>query len=295
MKLFIKLSNKNLGFAYLDTLLSLFLSVSILGSIVVLTKLEFSDFYKAKAFFHKIYVTSKTNSILMKITRDIDSHNFKLLPIIHSSDVRYKDKTLCEISKRTDNLAKDSKSNAISYLKLDINKLLKTTHYKNNSFYLCPFFKKKVSINDIRTYLALTSDDFFEVSLNTTKDGNCYIAKINNFKSILTLDGNSNIKFIAFIPIESTYTIYLAKNKTLRYVTHKNKEIVENQPIMQNVFKINFKDSFKDNFYNLSCEIKVYENDKNEILLSEDNLLERQDIFNFVSYLNKNSNDYESI
>ena len=51
---------------------------------------------------------------------------------------------------------------------------------------------------------------------------------------------------------------------------------------------------FEDNFYNLSCNILVYENDKNEILLSEDNLLERQDIFNFISYLNSNSNEYEN-
>ena len=294
MKFFIKLNNKHLGFIYYDTLLSLFLSASILGSVIILTKLEFSDLYKAKAFFHKIYVTTKTNSILIKITNDIDSHNFKLLPIIHNNNISYKDKTLCEISKRTDELAKDSNSNAISYLKLTINNLLKTTHYKNNNFYICPFFKKKVSLNDIRTFLALTTDDFFEVSLNITKDGNCFIAKINNFKSILTFDSTSNIKFIAFIPIESTYTIYLAKNKTLRYITHKNKEIVENQPIMQNIFKINFNDSFKDNFYNLSCNILVYENDKNEILLSEDNLLERQDIFNFISYLNSNSNEYEN-
>ena len=62
---------------------------------------------------------------------------------------------------------------------------------------------------------------------------------------------------------------------------------------MQNIYKIKFKNSFKDNFYNLSCNLKIYENDKNEILISRDNLLIRQDMFNFVSYINNNDNDYE--
>lgn len=293
MRFFIRLNNKHKGFTYFDTLLSLTLSISILLSIVILTKLQFNDFYKAKEYFHKIYVTSKINLLMLKIMKDIDFHNFKILPLIHNNKVSYKDGTLSNISKRNDSLSKEIDSDAITYLKLNTNNLLKTLHYKSGSFYVCPFFKKKVSINDTRTYLALTTDDFFEVELNIVKDKNCFITKVTNTKSILTNQAPKNIKFIAFIPIESTYTIYLANNKTLRYVTHKNNEIVENQPIMQNIYKIKFKNSFKDNFYNLSCKLKIYENDKNEILISRDNLLIRQDMFNFVSYINNNDNDYE--
>lgn len=287
MNIFIKLSKHNLGFTYLETLLSVFLSASILTSIAVITKLEFSDYYLAKEFFHKIYITSKTNAILRKIIKDIDAHNFNILPKIHLNNISYSSGVLSNISKRTDELKNDTKSNAISYFKLNMENLLKTTHFQNNTFYICPYFKKSVSLNDIRTFLALTSDDYFEVSLNVTKDNKCYIAKIIDSKSILFNEAPKNIKFISFIPIESTYTIYLAKNKTLRFVTHKNNQEVENQPILQNVESINFLESVKDNFYTLSCKVKAYKKDKKEILLSLDNLLQRTLPFNFSYFLSK--------
>ena len=60
MRFFIRLNNKHKGFTYFDTLLSLTLSISILLSIVILTKLQFNDFYKAKEYFHKISPSFKT-------------------------------------------------------------------------------------------------------------------------------------------------------------------------------------------------------------------------------------------
>lgn len=292
MKSFIKSNKTQIGFTYLDTLISLFLSTSIICAMIILIKIQFNDLYNAKLFFHKIYATTKISSILKKIITDIDAHNFNLLPIIHNNKVYYKDKSLCNISTRTDELSKDNNSNAISYFQINLNDLLKTSHYSKNTFYLCPFFQKKISITDIRTFLALSTDDFFEVSLNVTKDNNCYIAKIEKTQSILTTSAPINIKYIAFIPIQSTYTIYLAENKTLRYVTHKNNEIVENQPILQNIFKINFLENIKNNFYTISCKLTVNKKDKKEIFLSRDNLLERQKLFNLISYLNNYEKDY---
>lgn len=289
-KLLIRLKHCNKGFTYLEILLSLFLSSSILASVAILTKISFNDLYYAKKFLHKIYATSKTNNILLKIIKDLDAHSFHIYPIIHSSDIRYKDNSLSEISKRKDDLAKNKNSDAITYLKLESIDLLKTNHYFKNTFYICPFFKKKTNIDAVRTFLALTSDDFFEVSLNLTKDKNCYIAKVSNSKSILTKKAPSNIKFLAFIPISSTYTIYLAQNKTLRFVTYKNNKIVENQPLMQNISNINFSHKLNNGFYTLFCKLKIYAKDKKDMLYSLDNLLARDNLFNFIAYINENKN-----
>lgn len=291
-KIFTKYNKKN-GYIYLEMLCSLFINISILGSIIILTKIQFNDLFFAKKFFHKIYTTSKIDSILRKIAKDIDSHPFFILPIIHNGNISHQDGTITTLSTRKDNLKNDNLSNAISYMDIDFENILKTKDYKGGIFYLCPFFNKTATLTNIRSFLAVSSDNFYETSLTLTKNGSCYVAKINSLASVLTQTAPKNIKFIFFIPIESTYTIYLAENKTLRFVTHKNNKILENQPIAQNIFKIKFFfRHISNDFLKLSSEVFVNEKDKKSFYIEEENLLKRQNVFNFISYINEYKNDY---
>lgn len=274
-------------------LCSLFLSISILGSIIFLTKIQFNDLLLAKKFFHKIYTTSKVNSILRKIIKDIDSNPFFITPIIHTKNIYYQDGTLSNISTRNDDLKNDDSSDAISYFSLNFENMLKTKKYELENFYLCPFLKKAATLDDIRSFLAISSDNIYEVFLDLTKDGSCYIAKLKSLTSIITKPYPEKVKFILFIPIESTYTIYLAKNNTLRFVTHKGNKIIENQPLLQNIFKINFSiKTLPNNFLDLSCNLFINKKDKNPISISEENLLRRSLLFNFISYINRHENDF---
>ena len=235
---------------------------------------------------------SKLDYFLGKLALDLDSHRFRLTPVIHApGEIRFRDGSFNSAMQSELN-APALSAQAISGLELSNQQALYVTSLStianNINAKACAYFKNTLgSLTDYKVFLGISVDGFYELSGSAKSQGakpNCYDLTLKSGKSISIAQPSltSLWSIRALIPIKSSYTVYLSKNRQLRYLSHANETNLENQPLLdlEHDFGVNVQSHTwnKAHFY----ELEILSNQKSVTQIFKNNLLARQDPLNFL-------------
>lgn len=248
--------------------------------------------FLAKQELESRLLESKYDYFLGKLALDLDSHILPLAPVIHPpGEIRFSDGSLNSVMQSELN-APALNAQAVSGLALSSQQALYVTQlgvFVNNvSAKACGYYKNTVGpLANYKVFLGVSIDGFYELSGSAKSSGakaNCYDLTLKSGKSISIAQSSLSALWSirALIPIKSNYTVYLSKNRQLRFLSHANETNLENQPLLdlEHDFGLNIKAYTwnKINFF----ELEILSNQKRVAQIFKNNLLARQDPLNFL-------------
>ena len=221
---------------------------------------------------------------LQKVLDDLDSHPFNIFPRVHKSGrLTFRDGFVNHINSYK--LEPSPDSDAITAMSLALENIYEVQYQTGNVYFACPRFKGVSFTENNFGYIGLGSDGIFEMQgkgSGRLGRGGCGDFVLNSTNGMLleSPDVSSDIVRL-LIPIKSYYTLYVDKNEQLRYVSHRGKSIVENQPLFSNVRSLKIKRKIRWNsIVCLSANIEF--SDHKTKSFQNCNRFGRYDYFNFI-------------
>lgn len=242
------------GFSLLEILITLSVVSVISLSLVKAFLSSAKTSITLSNFNNESYISLKTFQHFKKIARDIDSYYLDQMYKIHDKGaVLFADGSQNAIMQSKDQTP-ELNSNAITVVRLKSNNLLGVKELiKNGTVYSLKACltneNENLQINDIRNYLAISSDGIFETIGNLSTIGKtCASGEIQSTKSMLWRNSDS-ITIAILIPIESLYTIYLNSRRELRLLGHAGEKNIENQPLLMGISTVNIIEKLYQNIF----------------------------------------------
>lgn len=192
----------------------------------------------------------KIRELTDTFSRDSDTHRLDIPPRIHrNGQVLFANNEMNQLSQSTSPNAPDSSSDAMTNFSLSSMEYLKVLEVKRTAlsfqYIACAAFQVPQPNDDEQSFIAISAD------------GPSYlfgtIRKIRNRKGCFLLNLRQQVNMLlpikenliplgvrSLIPIDREYTIYLSKKGELRYLGHKARKNVENQPLFGPLLQIHF-------------------------------------------------------
>lgn len=258
-------------------LIELIVSILIIGILLLIFITTFNASFKELNFTKKQNNISKnmtiTYGVISLINNDIISHPFNIKPVIHKKgELNYTDLAEHKYSNRV-----NVDFSPISYLSLNFKDILKVSaKVKIQEFSACELFKNaKFTKSRYRSVLGISNNSFYELKIIDVKKTNykpdCFLLKLKEGRSlVLKSDNLKSIMHINYlVPIKGVYTYFIDKLHTLRYLTSVNEEVLENQPVKDNMnlFTLNISNNEQiasSNNFHISLRSKInFQKNKN--------------------------------
>ncbi len=283
---------KNRGFYEIEALLGfLLLGILLLGFSQTLRQ-SLKVYLQTEQELEKKALIAKLDSFLRKVMIDFDGHRFALYPRIHPpGEILFSDGSANPIMQSAAN-APAKYSQALTGLELSsLDALTINMANASGTNLLAKACRKypgtHAGLSTFKTFLAMSVDGSYELSGSAQSLGpssKCYELHLSYGKSIsMTQQDPANLSLIrALIPIKSHYTVYLSKNKQLRFLSHANEQNLENQPLLdlKQEFEIAFMTKQQQGIF--FAELELHKSGKILATLFANNFLSREDLLNFV-------------
>ncbi len=218
-----------------------------------------------------------------QIMDDLDGHHFYLVPRVQlATELEFADGEALSFSK---NLLPIEDSYAVTAIALDLKQTLDVAFQDGSVFTACERYGHVVASEHNFGYLGLSVDGMFEMQgsgRNRLGRSDCLDLNLRSEDGMLLESEKIRSQPLqVLIPIRAYYTLYVDKNEQLRYISHKGKEITENQPLFTNVKKLEIEP--KELWGDINClivNIELSDNSKRDFTVC--NRLGRIPSLNFI-------------
>lgn len=245
------------GLSTLDVLVGLAISVPIMFAAAKGSTLSHSELLKAREVKEDISAIGKTAAFLNLAIRAQDAHPLPAKPVLHKNgSISFPDGSKSPIMTGPLGRRPRQGSDALSYFRSPILGVLRAEFKRGgvsmSSIRVCRIFKD-YRTSSAETFIALTPSGIFEGlkvgrGIGTRKCGGLNFKLIDSIvlgapPAELRDSVQKSVMFL--IPIEESFTIYLARDSTLRFAKHRGKSLIENQPIATGLsgLRLKFNDS----------------------------------------------------
>ena len=267
----------NTGLSLFEIIIALIISAPLLAaSIKILNNSNHNKKSLVKAYnFDYNYIIF--DNYLQQTVGALDQHRFIIYPIV------YKKAKINFTITNNKQLEPNSNSDIISSLKFDMLNIQKVINIDKIKILMCSRFNEKFDPSKYKSFLGISQSGFYQLEIlkieNNFNGCRSLYYKIiesrffeyNNYESNL-------IKYL--VPIKEEFLLYVDSKRTLRYISLLGKNVIENQPLIDNfaVINLNLNYLFENNIINIEGFLE-YKNKK--ISFSHFNQLAREPFFNF--------------
>lgn len=225
------------------TLLEIVVTVALSALLLTALSSSLATTTRAHHISDQVLLARRVESLLeaelTKFTRDYDSHPLLLPPIVHApGSIQFVDGAFNPVMQGDSaHTRPHPRSEAISFLVLAWRDALTPTSAQSGRTQFCSRYSESLSLSQGQTLLALGIDGMWQVAIHTLDPAGsvgCYYLGLSSTDGIflagLPREARHTVRLI--IPIVEEYTLYLSSDGELRYLGHRGKENIENQPIV---------------------------------------------------------------
>lgn len=239
------MNRREQGNSPVEVLISLLLLSLVLSAGYPLIQSITRQALELERFHQRVSNSIYLRRLLARVLDDIDAHPFPLWPRAHLRGRLFAaDNGTLIIPGRSSDLDPHPDSDAITSFRLlarsshRITKVLSTAvpvHYE-----ACPRFGGTFDSTKIATFLAIGSDGFHELRGTSIRDrtaSGCRIFSLTPTQSMFVhplADFRADSVF-ELVPVDAVYTLYIDSQSRLRYLGYRGIEVIENQPLRENV------------------------------------------------------------
>lgn len=235
--------SRSAGITLLETLCALSIASAMMLMLFQLVRQEVEIHQKLRWNFEAEETKNRIEALLRTGIRDLDRSTVPILPRIHKRGrITFTDGSPNPILSGPLLHRPLPGADAITFLKLEPRASLTVKAIAGResrwSLLVCPRYRPTLHTS-VRSFLGLSADT--SVELTTDRDVELGLAcrKISARASRSMLAKSSDHTDVPFvrilIPIVNARTLYVDRNKTLRYVGHRGGMNIENQPVVQRV------------------------------------------------------------
>ena len=231
------------------------------------------------------YSLVKLFTLSNKVVSDFDRHRFKIYPRIHpAGEISLYNHTSLPIN--NPNNHPDPQSQAISYLSIEPQGVLKVNRREHNLHIICPVFNIALDNQKLKAFIGFSNNKILYLLAQNDylPENKCWRSSLTNTASFYLPEDPAEVNYLIYLlPVYEDYTIYKSESGLLRYLGVKGSQIIENQPLslMNNMnFKFSEDSTLGDNFYTLNLQVlNNYRISRRFKLYSG---LRRHEIYNFI-------------
>lgn len=238
------------GFSLFELLIGTALSGLVLALLAGLFQpaLKLSEFLKIRK--QEFYTLLRVEALLREAMEGVDTHRLAIFPIIHlQGALRYADGTEHPLRFRQDLLSPQPTSDSLTWVSVHTQSLrwaseiqeVRKVDEKRYEIDLeeCSSTDRLIPAEE-RSLIGLSPDGIFELQvLARTIAEPCAYYRLLLTKSMIlpnrVADGRTLLTLRALLSVKEIGTVYLDRGARLRFLTHNGEEILENQPILEEV------------------------------------------------------------
>ena len=240
----------------LEKLISLSLSLFFIAFSTELLYSVKNQFLQVKEKASEARKITQISSLIEKTLQDLDHHRLPLpLRISKGESLLFQDGTQVPISEE---LSPHPESSVLTGIRVNLSDVL----YRESRSSFC----------DTRSDLhgiTFSGSDFYEVILHPPSREDCEQISISTPKqSMLFSQPELSESFTPslIIPIRSLFSLYVSRDLTLRLIRYRGGEVIENQPIMNQVPLLHFEVSEVRGILNIVVELTNPQGEELKIL-----------------------------
>lgn len=219
--------------------------------------------------------TLKVAALLTRVMHDADSQRVLDYKIHPNGRIEFYNGQLLSLSGA---LAVESRSNAISVIEVDMQKMLRLKS-ENAVSKACLIHDNQFDANFYRSFLGITSNTAYEFVGSVSGTAKCKNFNLTGSLGILSAaPNNQDQSFLRFlIPIKRSYTLYVDKHKQLRFLATLGRRVLENQALISGISSLKIQRQV--NAQGIKAVVEV---NQQRIELKINNSLTRKSLYNFA-------------
>jgi prepilin-type N-terminal cleavage/methylation domain-containing protein len=279
------------GFSLLEFIIGTALSgvVMVLLTGLLQPTLKLTELLKSRK--REFYTALRIEALFREAMEKVDTHRLPIFPRVHPrGDVQYADGTPHPLNARYDSLGPDVNSDAFTWVSVHtqslrwVSEITEVRKLQEGGYEIdleeCNSTDLPIP-NEERSLLGLSPDAVFELQVLSRRiDRPCTYYTLRLTKSIIlpnrVADGRILLTIRAVFSVEQIGTLYLDREDRFRLVSHSGEEIVENQPVLEDVKEIKLSfNSLADDTARLLTATLVFPSGRDRIMSFSHSLTRR--------------------